>query len=422
MNRLLLASLLLAMAPAALLAQDAIPEGFQDPVPANLAQQEIERSRQCVPVLTRLAELEEELAPLSQRVERIRALDGAVVLEDRLRVAPFDEDDPIEVQVRQWFDADAALAERYLESEDEAIQEERQAGRERIRGVLRDEFVRLNEEAQEVFAGEDDIEARFIDCEGAVFVRSVVIEACGDTSSPICDDARRSAADDPSSLEDGQDGHFQFVEAPEDLWDLENIRPWTPPSTLQPTPDGLAGARTAALTRRGNFTLVFSLEPLIRQRSSLSEAEVQDFETHLASMGFEFDHPDFIMAPALGVDLDVGGPLGTENAYVLHFGDLSDPENQVIWTREVGVGGPVQEVLAVEGEVLERLAQGEEVSFTAIRMPSSETDDGEAIFSFPVPVVNQAEAVSTLLQYMAEGQLSEHLNFFFPPEGATEPG
>jgi hypothetical protein len=421
-NRLLLASLLLAMAPAALLAQDAIPEGFQDPVPANLAPQEIERSRQCVPVLTRLAELDQELAPLSQRVERIRALDGAVGLEDRLRVAPFAEDDPIEAQVREWFDADAALAERYLETGDESIQEERQAGREGIREVLRDEFLRLNEEAQEVFAGEDDIEARFIHCEGAVFVRSAVIEACGSTSSPICDDARRSAADDPTSLDAGQDGHFQFVENPEDLWDLEYIRPWTPPSVLQPTPDGLAGARTAALTRRGNITFIFSLEPLIRQRSSLSDAEAQDFEAHLASMGFEFDHPDFIMAPALGVDLDVGGPLGTENAYVLHFGDLSDPENQIIWTREVGVGGPVQEILAVEWEVLQRLAQGEEVSFTAIRLPTSETDDGEAIFSLPVPMVNQAEAVSTLLQYMREGQLSEHLNFFFPPEGAAEQG
>jgi hypothetical protein len=416
-NRLLLVLLLLPMAPATLLSQDAIPEGFQDPVPANLAQQEVERSRQCVPVLNRLAELDQQLAPLSERAERIRALDGAVGLEDRLRAEPFADNDPIERQVREWFDADAALAERYLESGDEAIQEERQLARENIREVLRDEFVRVNEAAQEVFAGENDIEARFLPCDGAVFIRSAVLEECGDAASPLCDEARRSAAD-PTTLEGGQNGHFQFVDDPDHLWDLEHIRPWTPPSVLRPTPDGLAGARTAALTRRGNLTFIFSLEPLIRQRSSLGEEEARDFDAHLAGMGFEFDHPDFVMVPALGVDVDVRGPLGTENAYVLHFGDLSDPEDQIIWSREVGVGGPVQEILAVDWEVLERLAAGEEVSFTAVRLPTSETDEGEAVFSLPVPTVNQVDAVSTLLQYMGEGQLSEHLNYFFPPDGA----
>jgi len=378
-----------------------------DPVPGNLAALEAARTRMCVPALALLDELDSQLQPLAVRSARIRALAQAVTLEDSVPVSPLDGGDPLEAAVREWFVADAALALRYVETRDEAIQEERSQGKAAIRARMEEDFTAVSEAAQGVLASAEELDPSAMQCEGAVLVRSVVLEVCATTSSPVCAQARNEEEGSP----------FRFVDAAEDLWDMEQLRPWTDPSPIFPTPDGqLAGASTATLTRRGNLVLSVALEPMIQPRTAIAPEDASRYDENLQALGFTFDHPAFVMAPVLLVELDIPGRLGEESHYLLHFGDLSDPPSQVIWTFEADGEGPIQAILPLGGGVLSRLASGEELSLTAVYLPEDETEEGSAIFTLSTTSVGQARAVTTLVSYLSEGGLSRDLAQILPPD------
>ncbi|MFW6200410.1 MAG: hypothetical protein ACOC8K_07555, partial [Gemmatimonadota bacterium] len=265
---------------------------FQEPAPPpNLAATETARSRDCVPVIARLEAVSGELAPRTTRADRIRALYNAVSAEDSLRVTPLVEDDPLERAVGEWFRTDHELAVRYLESEEEAVREDRQARREAMLERLEQEFDEVSREREEILESTSDLQQGIQSCQGRIFVRSAVLEACpgaDGTTNPLCEAARDTA----------EAARFQFVEDATDLWDIEQLRPWSEAARLQPTPDGgLAGARTAALARRGNIRFVVALEPRFQHRDSLSAEQVEGLDAHLDSLGFTFEHPDFVMSP-----------------------------------------------------------------------------------------------------------------------------
>lgn len=386
---------------------------LDDEPPANLAAVEVARSRACVPSLARLDAVASELEPLWLRAGRIEALHRAVSLEDSARVAPFDEDDPLEREVREWFVADSELAEAYLETEDEALAERRREGRRAMLERLRDAYGEVDDEAGRIIAGAEGLEEAVRHCDGRIFVRSAVLEACGDAGGSLCEAA---GVDDPG-------GRFRFVEEATDLWDIEQLRAWSDPSRIRPNPDGsIGGGRTWAMSARGNVRLEVSLEPLLQARDALSDEQVRDFDENLEALGFEFDHPAFVMAPALAFELDVPEPLGGETHYFLHFGDLSDPEQQLLWAVPAASRGPVRGFFAADESHLVRLAQGEAVSLTAVRLAEDEGSEpeAEAVYTLTVSPVGQARSVTGVLQYWAGGQLADDLAAFIPrPEPDT---
>ena len=394
----LLALLLSPTLPAVLQAQDAPPPG--------LAEVELARSRSCVGSLARLAELNTTLAPIAQRLDRLNALGRAVSLEKAGEVRPFDPSDPVEEAVAQWFVADSAMAARYLAAPDSALLGERSAARTAILGRI-DQSIQEQATDGQVKAREGaPIQAAAQPCEGAILVRSAVLEVCATTPSPVCDAA---ATEEP-------EGSGRFVESPEDLWDVEQYRPWSQPTGLQRSPDGgLVGARTAARARRGNIVFSLSLTPLLRRRSELSEEEVAEFEANLDSLGFTFEHPLFVMAPGFEIQAQLPAPLGGETHYVLHFGDLSGDD--VIWTIEAGTPGRVQASFPATGAALARLEAGESVSLTALRVPVEDGEDlsAEGVFTLTLLQVSQVTNVGALIQHMASGALSRELAALVPP-------
>jgi hypothetical protein len=380
----------------------------QEPVPARMVADEMARSRLCVPVLSRLEELNLELEPLARRVDRIGALYEAVVLEDAERVQPFDDGSPEDRQVRDWFARDGELAEQFVESGDEAVLEERRALRIQLVASLEDAFTRVSEEADAILARDEDLPRLAGECDGAILVRTAVLETCPQgEGSAVCREAR--------SREPG--GQNRFVEAAEDLWDVEQLRPWSNPSGIGPTPDGMvAGGQTSTVTRRGNVLLGLRLEPLLRERSAVTEEEAAEFDANLESMGFVFDDPRFVMAPALVIELDMDQPLDEETHYLLHFGDLSAPAEQVFWTARADQPRPIRDGFPVSEGILVRLMSGEEVTLTAIRIDeTSETMEGIPLFTLGLTSVGQAQAVTALIAYMAGGELAEDLRSIFPP-------
>lgn len=384
-----------------------------DPVPENLAALEADRTRMCVPALARLAELDARLQPLAERSNRILELARAVAMEDSVAVSPLDEGDPLEAAVGEWFRADMALALRFLESGDEAIQEERSQGKAALRSRLEEAFGEANAGAQEILASGEGLGPEELDCQGAFLIRSVVLEVCATTPSPVCAEARNEA----------EQQVFRFVDAPEDLWDMEQLIPWSDPTPIFPTPDGqLGGARTGALTRRGNLALSVALEPMIRDREGLGAEETTRYDDNLQALGFTFEHPSLVMAPVLLVELDLPGRLGNETLYLVHFGDLSDPPSQVLSTFEAGGEGPLQAILPAPREVLDRLAAGEELSVTAVHLPEDQTQEGSVIFTLGATSVGQARAVSTLVSYMSDGRLSQDLGQIVPGGGEPSGG
>ncbi|HSM59808.1 MAG TPA: hypothetical protein VK849_03380, partial [Longimicrobiales bacterium] len=205
--------LLLVWSPLA--AQEATP-------PSGLAAVEAARSRACVPALARLAELNVALEPYARGAERLRALDRAIALEDSTVVAPFDTSDATERAVREWFLADLALARRYVAERDEAIQEERSAKRRAIRETLQAAMDSLRTGVEGRVESVEEVESSAQQCDGAILLRPAVLEACGQTVSPVCDAARAAVPGGP----------YRFVEAAEDLWDVEELRPWSEPGPL----------------------------------------------------------------------------------------------------------------------------------------------------------------------------------------------
>jgi len=402
--------------PGSLGAQEVTPGEIPEEsfIPEDLVEVELERSRMCVPVMGRLADLDARLAPLAERAERLGRLEAAIAVEDSARVSPFDEADALDQAVRDWFVADAEMGRRVADGE-EAVQEERAAARQAIRERLRDEFDSVNERAQELLGGEEDLREMAPDCQGAILVRSAVLEACENLDTRVCQEAREPTAD----------GRFRFVDSPSDLWDVEQIRPWSDPSGLRPSQGGgLTGARTTAMVRRGNVTFVLGLEPVIRDRAQVGEEQAAEFDAHLDALGFSFDAPGFVMAPALAIEIDIIAPLGGESHYLVHFGDLADPAQDVIWMTPAGSGGPIQGIAPTDESILLRLASGEEVSLTAVRIPEEigedEAVEGEAVFSLGISAVGQAQAVSALVGYMGGGQLAADLGLLFPSQDPSD--
>jgi hypothetical protein len=393
----------------ALLFGPALPPGLQaqDEPPAALAEVELSRSRACVGSLARLAVLDAALEPITRRLDRMNTLGRAVSLEKSDDAEPFDLSDPLEAEVARWFAADSALAVRYLAEPDSALLEERHTARTAILDRIRSTMQAEAEEGQARAQEGAPVREAAQPCEGAILVRSAVLEACATTESPVCEAA---AAEEPNSS-------GGFVDSPEDLWDVEQYHPWSQAGPLQVGPDGgLVGARTAARARRGNVTFSVSLAPVIVRRSELTEEQIRESEANLDSLGFTFDHPLFVMAPGLDVQAVLPpAPLGGETHYVLHFGDLSGDD--VIWSTERGTQGRIQASFAATGSMLARLQAGDPVSLTALRIPEAEGAESpaEAVFSLTLLQVGQATQVAALVQYMASGDLSRDLMALLPP-------
>jgi hypothetical protein len=378
------------------------------PPPPGMARVELERSRRCVAGMARLDDLNTRLTPLREREARLEALFQAVALEDSVRVTPF-HDNPLEAEVRRWFEADDALAREYLASEDDAVQARRREAREGIFQRLRESYDEVVQGAEEVVGPSEELGGIIRECEGAVLVRPAVLEACGSSETPLCR-AARSEEGSPSTL--------LFVNDPLDLWDVEQIRPWSDATPLRVSPDGgLSGARTSTLTRRGNYTVMVTVGPMIQNRSAIGEGEAREFDENLERLGIDFQHPAFVMAPALSFDVDVVEPIGGETHYILHFADLEGDDRGIIWAVPVSQGGPVGAFFTLDEPTLVRLAQGYELALTAVRIPDDEEDGAaEPIYSLEVTAVGQSRAVTELLQYMAGGGLSSDLASFFPVE------
>jgi hypothetical protein len=407
--------LLVAALPLPLRAQDSVAAApAPPPIPAMMAEREIARSRRCVPAVAKFIALQQELEPLYQRANRIQALNAAVALEDTARVAPFDLTDPVEVAVRDWFVADQELARQYVTAPSEALATRRTAAQDQLRQRLQEALDPLGDQVEQKITANQGVTTAAQECEDVIFVRSAVLEACQTEASPVCDDAK---ATEPR-------GRFAFVNDARDLWDVEELRPWSEPAQLYREPNGsLAGSRTATRARHGNLILTLGLEPMIRARSTLSPEEIAEMDTNLDSLDFVFEDARYAMSPVLTIQLNLSEPIGGETHYILHFGDLSDPLNDVIWSSPASGGGMVQAVVAPAGWVLNALARGEPVSFTAVKV-IQEGVKAEAVFALPVTPVGQSRTVGALLSYMKSGQLGKDLTALIPPTpaGAPAPG
>jgi len=387
----------------------AVPLAAQDLPPADMAAGELARSRACVAPLTGMARLDVALAPLAVRAERIRALNQAMVLEDSSAVVPFDADDSADRMVQEWFASDGVLALRYVEARDDAINDQRRVEREAVRDRLREELQAVGARGQEMIAQASETTAGGQDCEGAILVRPVVLEVCAaqGLTGPVCDGAAAPEGNGP--------GEYVFVGSADELWDVEEFRPWSNPMPLSVTPEGgLGGGRTMARARRGNVVALVGLGSLIRPRSEMSAEEITEFDANLDSLGFTFDHPGFVMAPAIDLQIGILGRLGGETHYLLHFGDLSAPAEQVVWEGPAVDRGPIQALFPAPPGALVRLAAGEALSLTAVKVTEG-AEEAEAVFTLSFTPVNQARAASSLLGYMAGGQLGRDLAALVPP-------
>jgi hypothetical protein len=398
-SRLALVLLLTGSSAAPVLAQDAVPSG--------LARVELERSRQCVEVLARVAALEVELEPLAERSQRLMEIANAIALEDRSGAEPFDASDPVESAVVEWFDRDQALALRYLEGEDETVAAERATGREGIKDTVSEALAAIQSEADGAIAAAGALTTTVGGCEGAILIRPAVLETCETTTSPVCDAATNA----------GQDTRYRFVDAPEDLWEVEEVRPWTAPSPLGVTPDGqVGGARTVGYARNGNLTLTVAFAPMFRNRSELTETELARYQSVLDSVGVTFDHPEVTFVPSLALRASAPEPLAGETLYVLHF-DAPDAAD-VLWTGPSGTGRPAEATLPLTPFHLARLASGHPLSFTAVRETAGANGEsaGDVVYTVEFTPLNQVPATTALMGYMAS-QLSQDLARIFPAGG-----
>ena len=391
-----------SLAPAlALLIPGAL--AAQDSTPANLAEVELARSRACVPALADLAELEASMEPFTRRVDRLNMLGRAVSLEKRQDAEPFDNDDPMEASVARWFSADSALAVRFLEEGDSTILTQRTAARTEVLDRLRMSIQDVSTEAQASLDNGAAVQAAAEPCLGAILIRSAVLEECAGEQHPVCEAAAAEELQQP----------FLFVDAADDLWDVEQYGPWGQPAPIQIGPNGeIDGANTSARARIGNVGIQMTLRPLIRPRSEMSEEEAAQYQENLDSLGFTFDHPTLAMAPAIDLQGTLPPPLGGETHYLLHFGDLSGDD--IIWSMEAAVGGPLRAVFPARSSDLARLRAGETVSFSAIRAPDEEGSTGEAVFTLSLLQVGQIPNVGTLLDYLSDGSFNQDLRTLFP--------
>lgn len=386
----------------------------QETPPTGLAAAETARSKDCVGEIAKVQQLNDRAAPFLRRVQRIRVLAAAVALEDTTQAAPFDTTKPLESAVHQWFERDHALALKIVAG-DSSLVAERDTVREAIKTRLQSALDTVTSQAKAKLADADSVQAAAQPCQTAIFVRPAVLEACKTTpSSPLCGPAKEqpdSAAADSV--------RFRFVNKADDLWGIEQMIPWSDPVPLQAAPDGsLVGARTLARSRRGNIIVAVALQPMFRDRTKMDSAQVASFQSNLDSLGFTFDHPNFVMAPALQLQASVPPPMG-ENLYILHFGEVSKPD--IIWSFKVGKdskGGVISATFPATAKLLDRLEAGDQLSFTALHVPEGSTE-GTPVYTVAVLNVNQAKATTQLIGYMKSGDMSKDLAKLVPPGGGA---
>lgn len=396
--------LVLGLAFTVPLACVAAPTMAQETLPDGLANLERERSRQCVPVLARLEALESSLEPLAARSQRLMAVANAIALEDRSSVEPLDSSDPVEAEVAAWFERDLALANRYLETEDGTLVVERDQDRQAIKDRVSSALMEVQAEANATIAAAGELTTPLGGCDGAILLRPTVLEACETSESPVCDAARATEPRAP----------YRFVDDAADLWQVQEMRPWTSPTPLTVMPDGqLGGARTLGYARNGNLTLSLAFAPLIGAREEFTPEQLSRFQEIVDSAGFSFDHPEVAFVPALSLRASVAAPLAGETVYVLHFDgpEAADP----VWT---GVAGQAVEVtFPVAPRHLARLASGHPLRFTAVVEDATDAESaGEVAYSVEFTPLNQSPATSALMAYMS-GQLSRDLHQLFPEGG-----
>jgi hypothetical protein len=395
-------SLFLAVA-AALAAAGAPAASAQ--VPGSLEALEVARSRACVDILSRLDALDVSLAPLGARSQRFLAIGEAVALEDDAVVDSLRVSDPVEAQVRAWFEADAALAARYVAEPNQAIQVERAAAREAIKAVLTEALQAIQVEADATIAATGDLQQQAGRCTGAILVRSAVLEACTPSSGPVCDAARDNATVYPN---------YRFVEVAETLWDLQELRAWTAPTPLGVAPSGqIGGARTVGATRMGNVAISVALAPWLQGRADLSPEAAERVGAVADSLGFGNAHPNVVFVPSLSIRATLPEPLNGESGYLFHFGEPEEAD--VVWAAAAGTGAPVEGIVPLAPSHLARLLAGEALTLTAIR----EAEDGQtdALFAIELTSLNQGQAVRALIGYMAN-QLAADLARLIPPDNS----
>lgn len=367
--------------------------------PSRLSAVETERSRTCVDVLERLEALDREMEPFARRTQRLEVLARAIALEDPSLLDTLSHDAVVE-RVREWFDTDQALARRYVARQDPTIQAERGAGRETIKAFVSRAMEEVQTEAAAAFEGNENLLAESGPCDGAIFVRPAVLEACEGESGAICEDARQPASEVT---------RFRFVDSPESIWEIEEIRPWTQPSALRPGPNGLDGGRTVGYTRVGNVVASVAFTPMLTPREQTPPEVLAAYEATNDSLGVTFDHPQIAFSPALGIRLALPEPLDEEDGYILHFG--APDEADVLWAGEAGTGAPLEATVPLGPGQVRRLVAGDRLTLTAVAEREPIPD---AVYAISIGSVNQARNAQALLGYM-RSELSEDLARIVPP-------
>jgi hypothetical protein len=391
------AALLVLPAPPTILAQTAAP-------PADLERVELERSRLCVDVLARVNQLDQSLEPVAVRSRRLSAIAEAIAIEDRTLVDPLDTGDALESLVADWFVTDAALAQRYANQPDPNLAAERAAGRESIKAAVTQGMQEVQTQANALLAEDPELATQAAPCDGAIFVRSAVEEACASSSGPVCDALAEPTSTDPA---------IRFVDNAAAVWDIQQLRPWTTPTPLRPGPNGqLEGARTIGFARVGNVVVSVAFAPLLRGRQNTPEADLARYAAINDSLGLSFQHPDVAFTPAMSVRAALPEPLGGESRYVLHFGEPTQAD--VLWSAPAGSGAALEASFPLGAANTRRLQAGEPVSLTALRGDASAAPD--PVFTIQLSNAGQAPLVQGLLEYMSS-RLQTDLTALTTPRG-----
>jgi hypothetical protein len=386
--------------PAATMLIAAFPLGAQlIEAPANLATIELNRSHQCVTTLAEVAVIDEALRPIAMQSQRFTAIAQAIAIEDASIVTSLNMSDPVDSTIADWFATDELMARRFIETQEPVLQEQRTTGREAIKVFLTDAALAVQARADSILAENEHTVAQAASCDGAIFVRPAVLKACETGSGEIC----MAAAQLPAAAD-----RFRFVETAESVWEVQEFRPWTEPTTIQPGPSGqLEGARTIAFTRVGNVVVTVAFAPLFRDVSDVTPAERFSFDQTNQALGLSFNHPSILFAPGFAMRAALPEPLAGEDEYVIHFGDPTEPD--AVWTGDAATGSPLEASIPLTATHVIRLRDGHALSLTAMR-------DGEPEYSIPLYDTNQVEAMQALLSYMSN-QLSVDLNELVKPMG-----
>jgi hypothetical protein len=367
--------------------------------PTNLATVETNRSRQCVTMLAEIEVINEILRPIVIQSQRFTAIAQAIAIEDPSIVPSLNMSDPVDAAIADWFATDELMARRFIETQEPVLQEQRTTGREAIKVFLTDAALAVQDQADSILAENENTLAQAGFCDGAIFVRPAVLEACETGSGEIC-----IAAAQPPAIAD----RFRFVDTPESVWDVQEFRPWTDPTTIQPGPTGqLEGARTVAFTRVGNVVVTVAFSPLFRDVSDVTPAERFSFDQTNQALGLSFSHPSILFAPGFAIRAALPEPMAGEDEYVIHFGDPTEPD--AVWTGAASTGSPLEASMPMDATHVIRLREGHPLSLSAMR-------DGEPEYSIPLYSTNQVTAIQALLSYMSN-QLSVDLNELVKPEG-----